>query len=108
MAPVAKELEAFFEPITFSKPERKIPMNLTGNYEEENFKSLMARQVMETVRFKDVLETLLKSGVDVFVEFGHNKVLAGLMRRLNKQAKVLEVCDYESFLAVREELKTSK
>lgn len=108
MSPVSTELQELFSKLDFNEPQRKIAMNLTGEYEDQNYQDIMAKQVMETVRFKDVLETLLEDGVELFVEFGHNKVLAGLLRRLNKEAKVLEVSDYESYEKVKEELQWKK
>ncbi|NLY36616.1 MAG: ACP S-malonyltransferase [Tissierellia bacterium] len=107
MAPVAEKLKNFFERISFHTPQCKIAMNLTGDYEEDNFSEIMSRQVMETVRFKDDLEKLLEE-VDLFVEIGHNKVLAGFIKRLNPKARVLEIKDKESFISTREELSKCK
>lgn len=108
MAPVAEDLRELFNNVEFHRPKRKIAMNLTGTFEEEDLKSLMARQVMETVRFKEVIETLLEDGVDLMIEFGHNKVLAGLVKRIDRHVKVLEVVDAQSFEQVIEEVKKWK
>lgn len=104
MAPVAEELKEFFKTISFHTPQCKIAMNLTGAYEEKDFPEKMSRQVRETVRFKEDLERLLED-VDLFIEIGHNKVLAGFLKRLDPTARVLEIKDLESFLATRKELK---
>lgn len=103
MAPVADELRNFFEGVSFNAPKIKLAMNLTGDYEEGNFKELMSRQVMETVRFKDNLERLLKD-VDCFIEIGHNKVLAGFLKRLEPKKPVLEIKDLETFRSTMEAL----
>ena len=102
MEPVAGELREFFKDIYFKKPRIKIAMNLTGDFEEENFEEIMSRQVMERVRFKDDLERLLAS-VDALVEIGHNRVLAGFVKRLDPKKKVYEIRDYKSLMAFVEE-----
>lgn len=104
MAPVAEKLRTFFQNISFHPPTCKIAMNLTGNYEVDNFPEIMSRQVMETLRFRDNLEKLLEE-VDLFIEIGHNKVLAGFIKRLDPRARVIEIKDSESFRSAREELK---
>lgn len=103
MAPVAKELEEYFRKVDFRSPKIKLAMNLTGNFEEENLREIMSRQVMETVRFKDNLEILMDE-VDAFIEIGHGRVLAGFIKRLDPKKPVYEIKDMESFSKALEEI----
>jgi len=47
---------------------------------------LLVRQVTETVRWRESVQTMLSLGVDSFVELGSGKVLSGLVRRLAPDA----------------------
>lgn len=49
-------------------------------------RGLLVRQVLEPVRWEETLRNLLASGVDRFYEIGPGKVLAGLLKRVNRQA----------------------
>jgi [acyl-carrier-protein] S-malonyltransferase len=45
----------------------------------------LVRQVLEPVRWEETLRNLLSSGVERFFEIGPGKVLAGLLKRVNRQ-----------------------
>ncbi len=47
---------------------------------------LLVRQVTETVRWRESVQTMLSLGVDSFVELGSGKVLSGLVRRIAPDA----------------------
>jgi len=47
---------------------------------------LLVRQVTETVRWRESVQTMLDLGVDSFVELGAGKVLSGLVRRIAPDA----------------------
>ncbi|MGA9867981.1 MAG: ACP S-malonyltransferase [Acetobacteraceae bacterium] len=48
--------------------------------------ALLIRQVTETVRWRESVETMVALGVDSFVELGAGKVLSGLIRRIAPDA----------------------
>ncbi|EHJ52427.1 ACP S-malonyltransferase [Streptococcus macacae] len=86
------ELAKALEDVEFSNFE--IP--LVGNTEaeimkEEDIKELLARQVMEPVRFYDSIAIMQKFGVDQYIEIGPGKVLSGFMKKIDKSAKVFNV-----------------
>jgi [acyl-carrier-protein] S-malonyltransferase len=51
------------------------------------------RQVSAPVRWQESVERLVHQGVDTFVEVGPGAVLSGLIRRIHKEARVLNVED---------------
>lgn len=66
-------------------------------------KELLAKQVYSPVRWMQSMETMLAEGVDTFVEIGPGRTLAGFMKKIAPQAKVLQVSkweDLDSILAV--------
>jgi len=60
----------------------------------------LKRQVTATVRWAESMQRLLNEGVDLFVEVGPGKVLSGLMRQINRDAKCLHVEDSASLREV--------
>jgi [acyl-carrier-protein] S-malonyltransferase len=86
------------EDISFSTPETGILFNATAESESdpEKIKDLMARQLISPVRWYDIIRNMTSEGVNVFVEVGPKKVLAGLLKKIlppDTGAKVLNVED---------------
>ena len=65
---------------------------------------LLTRQVSSPVRWLQSVETLAASGVDTFVEVGPGKVLTGLLRQIDREAKGLNVEDTGSLRNTLEKL----
>ena len=62
--------------------------------------SLLVAQVCGTVRWRECMGYMHRQGVDLFVEIGAGKVLAGLVKRTAEGARSLNVgvpADVESF-----------
>ena len=59
----------------------------------------LSRQICSPVLWRQSMERLIAGGFDHFVEVGPKKVLRGLMRRIDRKAKVLNVEDKASLAA---------
>jgi [acyl-carrier-protein] S-malonyltransferase len=59
----------------------------------------LVRQVSGTVRWQESVERLVREGVDVFVEVGPGTVLSGLIKKIDKNVRVLSVEDPASLEA---------
>ncbi|AXQ79485.1 [acyl-carrier-protein] S-malonyltransferase [Streptococcus chenjunshii] len=97
----SEQLAAELEKVTV-KP---LQIPLVGNteakvMETENIKALLARQVMEPVRFYDSVATMKNAGVEAFVEVGPGKVLSGFVKKIDKNVSVAHVEDLESLQAL--------
>lgn len=69
-------------------------------------KAKLTRQIVSGVRWTDDIQFMIDKGVTHFIEFGPQKVLAGMMRQINPDAKVASVdklTDIEPALALLEE-----
>nr|CRH04999.1 Malonyl CoA-acyl carrier protein transacylase (MCT) [Candidatus Magnetococcus massalia] len=55
----------------------------------------LVEQVTGSVRWEASIRTMLEQGVDRFVEIGTGKVLTGMMRRIDKSAKAVNVAGPE-------------
>jgi [acyl-carrier-protein] S-malonyltransferase len=56
----------------------------------------LVRQISAPLYWEDSISTLAADGCDTFIEIGPGKVLSGLVRRITKESKVLNVEDLKS------------
>ena len=56
----------------------------------------LVRQVSGAVRWQESVELLVKEGVSTFVEIGPGAVLSGLIKKIHRDARVLNVEDPQS------------
>ncbi|MGV3028820.1 ACP S-malonyltransferase [Streptococcus hyovaginalis] len=90
-------LSEVLEKVTFS--DFKLP--LVGNTEakimrKDDIKSLLARQVMEPVRFYESITAIQSFGVDRVIEVGPGKVLSGFLKKIDKNLQTITVNDQET------------
>ena len=75
--------------------EAKIPIvsNFTASAHTgaNEIKKNLLEQLTSPVLWKDCVEFMVKSGVDSFFEVGPSKVLKGLMRKIDREAKVINI-----------------
>ena len=66
--------------------------------DEENIKAILAEHMISPVKFSKCLETMLKMGIDTFVEIGPGKTLSGFVKRIKteKEIKIYNICDVKS------------
>lgn len=79
--------------------ELKIPYvsNVTAQAvtDKSQISGLLVEQMSSPVRWRQSMEWMLADGVDTFVEIGPGKTLAGFLRKINRQAKVINVAVWE-------------
>ena len=91
----------------FQAPRFPVISNVTGALVETlpEIRSTLREQVTSTVRWSECMENLLARGCDLFIELGPGEVLAGLLRRIRKDANVISVSDPASVHACAEKLR---
>ncbi|MBA7514712.1 Malonyl CoA-acyl carrier protein transacylase [subsurface metagenome] len=62
----------------------------------EQVKAELLRQLCNGVQWQHSVEYMINEGVSVFIEMGPGKVLSGLVRRINKDVKTLNIGDVQS------------
>jgi [acyl-carrier-protein] S-malonyltransferase len=79
-------------------PRFPVISNVTGEEVEtpEEIRETLRDQVTGTVRWTDCMQRLIHLGCDFFIEFGPGNVLAGLLKRTNRDINVMSVGDAES------------
>ena len=101
MKPAGKALESYFENISFGQMQIPVLFNVTGKElsADEDIKSLLIRQVSETVRLTDILTSLEEKGVTKVVEIGPGKTIAGMIRRSCSGIKTVSISNADDLAA---------
>ncbi len=68
-------------------------------------KENLIEQLYSPVLWEDSIRKMMDEGVDTFIEIGPGKVLAGLVKKVDRSAKVYPVFDRQSHLAALAALK---
>ena len=102
MAPAARAVEAELAGIRVGDLAFPVVANVGAepNVEPSRVKGLLVRQVDGAVRWEQAILRMRDEGVTHALELGPGKVLAGLVKRIAKDIKVLSVGDPESLDAV--------
>ncbi len=71
-------------------------VDVTALEEPEMIRDALIRQLYSPVRWTEIVETMAKEQVEVLLEMGPGKVLAGLAKRINKELNAVSVNDSTS------------
>ncbi len=90
MQPAAERLAAFLETIPLKTPSIPVLSNVTGlpHGSVEAIRTNMTAQITGSVRWVESMQWLVSQGVTEAFECGPGKVLAGLMKRIDKTVSV--------------------
>jgi [acyl-carrier-protein] S-malonyltransferase len=77
----------------FSSPAVPVWSNVdaTPHTEPGEIRSLLVRQVVSPVRWEETMRGMLSAGVERFYEIGPGRVLAGLLKRVNRKADIRNI-----------------
>jgi [acyl-carrier-protein] S-malonyltransferase len=97
-----EDFNAFLQTVVFKAPQSAVVFNVTANTESDpdEIRSVMSRQLCSPVKWYDSMKQLVEEEIEIFVEIGPGKVLAGLLRKnLPKDypATVFNVNDLNTF-----------
>lgn len=101
MGKAMDDFRQFMEGIPFSAPQTTVLFNATAESETdpEEIKGLMAKQLISPVKWYDIIQKMVSSGVDTFVEVGPKKVLTGLVKKIlprETEARIYNMEDTQS------------
>ena len=93
MQPAADRLAGFLETIQLNEPSMPVLSNVTGQPHESAaaIRVNMIAQITGSVRWVESMQWLVAQGVTEAVECGPGKVLAGLMKRIDKNVSVSNI-----------------
>ena len=56
---------------------------------------LLVRQIVSRVRWREIIENMIKNGISTFIEVGPGNVLSNLVKRINKSRNTLSISKVE-------------
>jgi [acyl-carrier-protein] S-malonyltransferase len=102
MTPAAEAMRAALADVSIKSPAVEVVANVIAApvSDPDEIRRLLVAQVCGTVRWRECMGFMHRQGVDLFVEIGAGKVLAGLVKRTADGARSLNVgapAEVESF-----------
>jgi len=106
MASAQPKLQAELARLTVKSPSITVISNVTAqpHDEPESIRTRLVEQVTSPVRWEESVRYLLSQGFTRFIELGPGTALSGFMKRIDKEARVLNVSDVASLASTAEAL----
>ncbi len=106
LKPAGDALAKAMDEITFHPLNIPYMTNVDAGKVEDisRTKELLARQVYSPVHWMQSMENLIADGIDIFVEIGPGRTLAGFMKKINRDVKVYNIAAWEDVEKVTGEL----
>lgn len=107
MKEAANKLENYLENVTINEMSIPYYTNVTGEMirTTESVKNLLVNQVFSSVRWEQDINNMIEQGVDTFIEIGPGKTLSGLIRKIDRKKKVMNVQDLDSLNKLKQYLE---
>jgi [acyl-carrier-protein] S-malonyltransferase len=104
MRPAADKLRQKLDETHFLPPQIPVVNNIEARVENDplRIRAALYQQAFGAVRWVDCVKAMKASGIDVIVECGPGKVLAGLVKRIDGQLTGAALYDPSSLVQVRE------
>jgi [acyl-carrier-protein] S-malonyltransferase len=98
MAGAQPKLQAALQQVNFTAPKVTVVSNVTAQPHNgvDSIRSRLVEQVTNSVRWEESMRHLLAEGFTRFIELGPGTALGGFMKRIDKNAVLLNVADAES------------
>lgn len=99
-----KKLGTYLQQVQVREPVIPYVANVTARYvtDASEVKPLLEKQVSSSVCWQQSVETMLADGVDRFVEIGPGKTLTGFVKKINRNAAIVNIEKLEDLEKVRE------
>lgn len=110
MEPAAEKLASHFDYVEISDPEIPVISNVDAepNYSKNTLKELLVKQVSNAVKWEDSMKkTISDFKVSRVIEFGPGRVLCGLMRKIDRKIKVLNLENCANLNKIEKEVKNA-
>ncbi len=107
MEPAGKEFEKFVSGLELNNASIPVITNVDAQptTSAADFRVKMPQQIYSSVHWTQTIQKMVSDGVEIFVEIGPGKVLAGLNKKIAPEAKVFNIFDKASLDATVESLK---
>lgn len=107
MENAGKEFESFVADLELNNASIPVITNVDANptVNADDFRAKMPKQIYSSVYWTQTIQKMVSEGVEIFVEIGPGKVLAGLNKKIAPETKVLNIFDKETLDAAVSEIK---
>ena len=97
MSPATKIMDKHLNEIKFSTPNNMIVSNVTAkpSSDPKEIKKLLIEQIEKPVRWRESIVNMINLGSDKFIEIGPGKVLSGLVKRIDRNVKLIPINNME-------------
>ena len=105
MQPAVDGMSQIVAALSFHEPVVPIIANTTAQplTTAESVKAELLRQLCDCVRWQRSIEYMVNEGVSTFIEIGPGKVLPGLIKRINKDVKTINIGDVPAIKSMVDE-----
>ena len=107
MAQAQSKLEAVLATVAIQPPKVPVVSNFEAVplSEPDAIRAALTRQVTGSVRWTECMQYLIGKGHQLFIEFGPDATLSGLMGKIDRSVRVISVTDVPSLEAAVAELR---
>ena len=97
MKEAGEKLEQVLQEIELSPLRIPYVTNVTAEYVKEigDTRKLLKEQVASSVRWQQSMERMIADGVTTFIEIGPGRTLAGFLKKISRDAKVINIAAWE-------------
>ena len=97
MSSATKIMQREISSLEFKSPKVDIISNVTSEPVNEisDIKKLLINQIEKPVRWREIINYMIKKKINKFIEIGPGKVLSGLVKRINRNAELIQINDLE-------------
>ncbi len=108
----SEALKRELEKVSIHELETKVVKNLDGEFYKntDDIKEILAKHIINPVKFSKTIETMLQNGIDTFVEIGPGKTLSGFVKRTptEKEIRILNINNSTNLKETIKELKVER
>jgi [acyl-carrier-protein] S-malonyltransferase len=103
------EFQAVIDKVSLTKPACPVYCGVDGlpHTDPEEIRGLVTEAITSPVRFTDTVRSMRSDGVENFIECGPGKVLRGLVRQIDPEARLAGVGSDEEAAALLQSLSSS-
>jgi [acyl-carrier-protein] S-malonyltransferase len=106
VARAADRLRPAIDKVPFREPRAAFMSTVTAKLEEAGrYRELLIEQLTAPVRFTQAARELVGRGVTVFVEVGPGTVLSGLLKRIDRNVRTIQVSNLEGLAELEEAVR---
>jgi len=98
MQPAVEGMTGYIDAAAFKKPSIPVIGNVTALplATPDDVKTELKKQLINPVQWIRTIEYMSRQGVTTFIEIGPGRVLAGLIKRINKEAVTVNLGDLKA------------